>query len=442
MDYRDYEILESLKKGIDETPINILENIKNQNVVKMIEHDDITKQSVKSWVKSIISFASLAAVFLLVFFNFQQLRLTDSEIYLDVNPGIHLTTNRKDQVIKLEAVNEEAIKIINEVEYKGKDLNEVTEDIIDSLLDKEYINKEYQVMLLSVFNKDKEKGEKQANELNHVIHNKLNNIDKKPILLTQALDESNTIEEYAKEYGISVGKMTFIRNMIILNHELKTDDLVTLSLEELVVISQQTGIDIESIVNGNDTEKIAEPSEEPIIIPRDDGDTDDSYDDSVYDKDDNDDHIYEDDYYDDAEYEIKIIADGTEYEIKIDAYTGKVIKFEKEGSGNIRNNESLIGRSNAKDIALELANGEIVELKLDDYDDDDAKYVVKIIGGGTEYEIEIDAYNGKVLEFDKESNSKTNSYNFDRLIGRNKAEEIALELINGKIVEFELDFDN
>ena len=92
----------------------------------------------------------------------------------------------------------------------------------------------------------------------------------------------------------------------------------------------------------------------------------------------------------------------------------------------------LIGEAKAKEIALGLVNGKIVEFKLDD--DDDPEYEIKIIFDGYEYEIEIDAYKGKVEEFQKDDKVKTEKKDKDKskiLIGEAKAKEIALGLVNG-----------
>ena len=115
-DMKDREILDHIKNSIDESPIDLLENIKSQQVVKMLKHDNITRQRKVSF-KPIMSFVSAAAVFMLVFFNFQQFRLPDSQIYLDVNPGIQITTNNRDKVIKLEAINEDAKNIIENIDF-------------------------------------------------------------------------------------------------------------------------------------------------------------------------------------------------------------------------------------------------------------------------------------------------------------------------------------
>ena len=315
---KDREILDHIKNSIDESPIDLLENIKSQQVVKMLKHDDITRQRKVSF-KPIMSFVSVAAVFMLVFFNFQQFRLPDSQIYLDVNPGIQITTNNRDKVIKLEAINEDAKNIIENIEFKNKELDVVTGNILDSLVDKAYLDEDDDVMLISVYNKDRSKSKKQVSQLNDIIHNRLD--DMHPILLSQSLDKSNTVDEFAKRFGISVGKMTFIRNMIILNPDLKTEDLVKLSLNELIQISRNTGIDIEKIIESQDYESIKSPPRNELIgeqrareiaLGLVNG------------------RVIKFELDDDMEYEIDIAANNFIYEIEIDGYTGKVLKFEKD----------------------------------------------------------------------------------------------------------------
>lgn len=356
---KDRDILGHIKSGIDQAPIDILENIKGQEVVKMIKHDDITRQQGRSF-KPIMSFASIAAVFLLVFFNFQQLRLPDSQIYLDVNPGIQITTNRRDKVINLTAVNVEAVEIVEGIDYKGRVLQDVTEEILESLVGKNYID-DGEIMLVSVYNKDLDKSKKQETELDDVIHKKLDNIKKNPIVLTQSLDKSNTIDDYAQKHGISVGKMTFIRNITILNPELKTEELVNLSLTELIEISRNTGIDIEKILNSGDERITNSEYKSPLV----DDDLDDDEDD-----------------FDDFDDEDRDEDD------------------ERKSSNELRapSKKQLIGDEKAKQIALGLVNGQIVE-----FEKDDDSYELKIVANGYEYEIDIDGFTGDVKKFDKDT---------------------------------------
>ena len=344
---RDRDILDHIKNSIDEAPIDLLDSIKSQPVAKMIKHDDITRQEKRISFKPMMSWVSVAAVFALVFLNLQLFRLPDSQIYLDVNPGIQITTNSRDKVIRLEPINEDAVIIIKDIDFKNKELDKVTEDILDSLIDKDFIDEVDGVMLLSVYNKDAEKSQRQVSELDNVIHNKLDDINMNPILLTQSLDKSNTVDEFAREYGISVGKMTFIRNMIILNPDLKTEDLVGLSLTELIEISRQTGIDIGRILNTEDDTRIKNTGNSPPPLEADDMDS-------------------------------------------------------RAGHENVQpTGKQIIGEARAKEIALSLVQGQIVKFELD-YDDDEPEYEVEIIANGYEYEIEIDGYTGKVLKFDKD----------------------------------------
>lgn len=77
--------------------------------------------------------------------------------------------------------------------------------------------------------------------------------------------------------------MTFIKNLLILNPDFQLEELVSLSIEELIKKSRDTGLDLKKIVDIDDDRQI---------------------------------------------YEIEIKGEDGEHEIKIDAYTGKVLKHE------------------------------------------------------------------------------------------------------------------
>ena len=147
------------------------------------------------------------------------------------------------------------------------------------------------------------------------------------IVLAQKLDNTSTIEKYAQEYGISVSKMTFIRNMIILNPELETKALVNLSIGELVRLSQGMGLKLDKIIDSEDLEKV-----EPLLPEQETEKTGEiissdqarsialsavkgTITDFDFDE-------------DDLEYEVEIEAGELEYEIIIDAKTGAILKVE------------------------------------------------------------------------------------------------------------------
>lgn len=106
---------------------------------------------------------------------------------------------------------------------------------------------------------------------------------------------------------------------------------------------------------------------------------------------------------------------------------------------------SYISKEEATKIALDLVNGEIVKIELDDLrdDDDTPEYEIKIMKDGVKYEIEIDAYTGRVKEFESDNDDNYNgAVNEKNIISADEARKVALEKVNGEIVKFELDNDD
>ena len=361
---KEKEILKSLKDSIDQAPIDLLDDIKNAPRTKMLKHDQITRQQRKrDPFKKFMPYASIAAAFLLVFFGWNyQTRMPDSHIFIDVNPSIEITTNRINKVIDIKSSNEDGRWIIKDFNYKGMTVDRVTEEILDRIYEKGYLNKDHKYLLLSIYNNNEEKSQIQKLEIDKKIHQHMKKKSFEPIVLSQNLENTSSIEHFSKEYGISVSKMTFIRNLLILNPELKTKDLVNLSIEELVSLSQGMGLDLDKILDSTDFEKIEEREDNTLEIGETSPDTlgakEEIKDYEDYDEDD----IEEDDDQDDEK---------------------------KAGSKNI------ISSQQAKKIALSRVNGKITDV---DFDQDDLEYEIEIELDDLEYEITIDGKTGKILE--------------------------------------------
>ncbi len=107
-------------------------------------------------------------------------------------------------------------------------------------------------------------------------------------------------------------------------------------------------------------------------------------------------------------YEVEFEVGTDEYEYKINAQTGAIVKSSKNGQGPTLNQEGLIGLDRAKEIAL--ASAGIANANAT-FDNDDTKlekdhgqyvYEVKFTSAGYEYDYEIDAVTGEILETEKE----------------------------------------
>ncbi len=105
-----------------------------------------------------------------------------------------------------------------------------------------------------------------------------------------------------------------------------------------------------------------------------------------------------------------------------------------------------ISKEEASKIALELVNGEIIKIELDDLrdDDDTPEYEIYIRKDGVKYEIEIDAFTGRVKEFESDDDQASNGQSIGgrSIISADEAKKIALGRVNGEIVKFELDDDD
>ncbi|MZQ99363.1 MAG: hypothetical protein GT601_16985 [Acidaminobacter sp.] len=258
------QLKDCLKRAVNQAPINLLETIKQQPYEKMAAHDEITRQSDEkaftlrsNRLKPALALLSAAAVFLFAFINWQMnTRWVDSMVYLDVNPSLQIETNRRDQVIRLSGLDEVSNALIADLDYKGKDLEVVAAELLDRLVLGDYVSSSEPAILLSVYNEDPEKRDRQLSELDQAIHAYLQSLEIQPIVLTQPLDPTQTLTDYAEANQISVSKMTLIRNMILLDPELKAEDLAKLTLEQLIQVSSKVKLDLDKIIQSSDMDRI------------------------------------------------------------------------------------------------------------------------------------------------------------------------------------------
>lgn len=96
-------------------------------------------------------------------------------------------------------------------------------------------------------------------------------------------------------------------------------------------------------------------------------------------------------------YEVEIEAKDWEYEIEVDAYTGKILDIEKERERNGRRHQAdYITLEQAVEIALEKAPGRVKEVERD-RDDGRVYFEIEIDTKHGEVEIEIDARTGNII---------------------------------------------
>lgn len=108
------------------------------------------------------------------------------------------------------------------------------------------------------------------------------------------------------------------------------------------------------------------------------------------------------DYSAGGKYEVKIIANNTEYEVDIDADSGKVLKTKQERLDNKDRAEhkamkqAKVSLNQAMKTAARSVGGTVFEAEFDN-DDGQSVYEIKVAKGDQTHKIVIDAMTGKVI---------------------------------------------
>jgi len=294
--------------------------------------DDFEKRTVSEKKGRTLSFrkiATVAAVLVLLiggmmgFNSYSVAKTIDSTISLDVNPSIEINTNAKDRVLSVNALNEDAKTVIDDMDFEGADLDVTINALIGSLLRHGYIDEYKNSILLSVDNQDKNKGEAMRQRLLEEINGILQQDGIEGALLSRVSDDDDVLEELAEKYGISEAKAALIQDIISGKSWYSFEDLAGLTINELNLIAESPAVELSHVIaEGSASDKAyigAEKAEDAALAAA--GLTRSQVS-GLKSEIDWDKGI--------MVYEVEFVSGGTEYEYDIDAATGAVVKEETE----------------------------------------------------------------------------------------------------------------
>jgi len=294
--------------------------------------DDFEKRTVSEKKGRTLSFrkiATVAAVLVLLiggmmgFNSYSVAKTIDSTISLDVHPSIEINTNAKDRVLSVNALNEDAKTVIDDMDFEGADLDVTINALIGSLLRHGYIDEYKNSILLSVDNQDKNKGEAMRQRLLEEINGILQQDGIEGALLSRVSDDDDVLEELAEKYGISEAKAALIQDIISGKSWYSFEDLAGLTINELNLIAESPAVELSHVIaEGSASDKAyigAEKAEDAALAAA--GLTRSQVS-GLKSEIDWDKGI--------MVYEVEFVSGGTEYEYDIDAATGAVVKEETE----------------------------------------------------------------------------------------------------------------
>ena len=359
-------------------------------------------------------------------------RAVASTVMLDVNPGIGISVNKNEKVLAVKAYNQDAEKVIGNMNFEGSHLDVAVNALIGSMLRNGYISDEANSILISVDSSDKAAGaamqERLMNEVSGIMES--GNVD--GAVLGQTFRNDEALKSKAEQYGITVGKAELIEQITAQNSLYTFEELVPLTINELNLISEsgRTKLEnIESIGRASSSAYIGEESAKAKALERAGVKAEDAS--RV--------RIEMDWEKGRMVYEVDFDAVGYEYEIEVDAMTGDVVKYDVEpgkgargqvpgngssefevrssekaaGSGEkkeeirVKSEESWAqGAEQAKEAAYRHAGVNAADVLYCEWELDHKKgrqiYEIEFVAGGMEYNYDIDAETMDVLRYSRE----------------------------------------
>lgn len=181
---------------------------------------------------------------------FQNNRI-ESSVAIDVNPSIELSVNRNNKVLKAEALNSDAVAILDDMDLKNVDLDIAVNAVIGSMVRHGYLDELDNAILVTVASDNKEKAAVLRRDVVDDIESSLEEHKLQAVVYDQQADVTDAVKSIAEEYGISYGKAYFLQELVAENN-LSDDDLKSFAGMTLEEISKEIAARSYNIKNDDD----------------------------------------------------------------------------------------------------------------------------------------------------------------------------------------------
>ncbi|MDF2888636.1 MAG: hypothetical protein K0R23_3021 [Lacrimispora sp.] len=228
-----------LKSATDDLIPNVLDRI-DLNTPQIMEKKDSRPSFFK---RQRVIAGLIAACFCMIMlaggnYSFQNSRV-DSVIGIDVNPSVELSVNKKNRVLKAEAVNQDGKTILQDMDLEGVDLNVAVNALIGSLVTHGFLDDLDNAILVTVSNDSIKKASSLRSAVVSDIRTTLGEKRLKAVVYDQQVIEEDDVKQLADQYDISYGKAYFLKELITQNSSLSMEDmeeLAPLTMEEIAKV--------------------------------------------------------------------------------------------------------------------------------------------------------------------------------------------------------------
>ncbi len=164
--------------------------------------------------------AALAAVFAMLIGGGVSIRayqanyVVASTVSLDVNPSMEITVNEKERVLAVTPKNEDAVKVVGEMDFAGNSLEVTVNALIGAMLRAGYLDDIADAILVSVDSRNSRDGEALQKRLSETVSAILHEAAFEGQVLTQKVEADSDMVQKAEQNDISLGKAAMIEQVL------------------------------------------------------------------------------------------------------------------------------------------------------------------------------------------------------------------------------------
>ncbi|MCX7709742.1 MAG: anti-sigma factor domain-containing protein [Clostridia bacterium] len=188
--------------------------------------------SINSWQK-VSSLAAAVLLFLSLGLGVYGYYTPYSYINIDINPSVEITSNIFNRIIRIEALNEDGQKIIKEVVFENKSIEDGVDLILDRAAEEGYLTGEAKNdVLITVSGKSDEKTTEIRKKLEESAKTELQTEKVK----AEVMVENVNIQRHddARKAGVSPGKMLLIERLQEVNPQAKMEEYKNAPVKEIM----------------------------------------------------------------------------------------------------------------------------------------------------------------------------------------------------------------
>ena len=212
--------------------------------------------------------------------------MPSASVYLDVNPSISLDVNYRNRVTGVTACNEDAVKVLGDMDFKGTDLDVALYAILGSMVRNGYLTESKDTVLVSVQCANTGRANELESEVSSMVSESLKNMINAGEVLSQQVEDT---EKVTGENQFTPGKAAFINDLKEKYPQLKDNFPEDLTIDEIVSLLKENGLDYSDYKSDNDDDEV-DDNDAVDTDNSDAGDNDNIDDDDIADNDDNDDN--------------------------------------------------------------------------------------------------------------------------------------------------------